>query len=136
MLFSNTCLFVHTYTGVNPASLHMVYTCMSYLSMSLYLNFMLLTVVPAAVTDILYKSIHDSVNTSVPVNVSLQWIVSSEAIILHMCISAFQHYLFPSNQNQLVPESSTTLQYTISQLVETILQVVLSQLQSPTLLCY
>ena len=55
---------------------------------------MLLTVVPAAVTDIFYKSIHDSVNTSLPVNVSLQWIVSREAIILHMCVSAFDIICF------------------------------------------
>ena len=79
-------------TRVNTASQHVVHYIFS---MSLHLDFMLLTVVPAAVTDIFYKSIHDSLNTSAPVNVSLQWIVSREAITLHTCvISAFDIICF------------------------------------------
>ena len=79
-------------TRVNTASQHVVHYISS---MSLHLDVMLLTVVvPAAVTDIFYKSIHDSLNTSVPVNVSLQWIVSREAISLHTCVSAFDIICF------------------------------------------
>ena len=66
---------------LDTASMHVV--CHIYLSMFLYLDVMLLTVVPAAVTD---KSIHGSRNTSNPVNVSLQWIVSSNrAVTPLMC---------------------------------------------------